>query len=356
MAEKRKLEEFDASDVQNSKGATVHGIVTDLSPVKKSKKNEKIQYFKGELSDDKGCVRIISFEPSMRQPLYESLSKKSPISVVNCEVRDAREGGQEILVSNTCKIQASPKKFDVTTLKHQEPTMIQMNDVPSLAATQLVTVTIKAKTVDTPERIKNKQGKELSKQDCIVGDSSGCGRLVLWEQDVGKIAEDKSYKIIGAKVNTYKGVNYLSLAPESQIELIDDIGVTVEIDSDDLQERGIVKKVVLGQIDGVLNADQYEACMKCNSKVNIQDDLIAECTKCDTLMRRSRCTTSATAKVLVTDSKDDEKTYTLTMFADIINQIIDTNSTTNIRRALLATPPLKFNVDTNNVVYSVQIL
>ena len=119
-----------------------------------------------------------------------------------------------------------------------------MNDVPSLAANQLVTVTIKAKTVDTPEKVKNKQGKELNKQDCIVGDASSCGRLVLWEEDVGKIAEDKSYKIIEAKVNTYKGANYLSFAPESQIELIDDIGVIAEIDSDDLQERGIVKKVV----------------------------------------------------------------------------------------------------------------
>ena len=330
-------------------------IVTNLSPVKKSKKDDKVAYFKGELSDEKGCVRIISFEPSMRQPLYQSLSNKSPISVVNCQVRDAREGGQEILVSNTCKIQASPKKFDITTLRHQEPTTIQMNDVPSLATAQLVTVMIKAKTVDSPEKVKNRQGKELSKQDCIVGDASSCSHLVLWEEDVGKIAEDKSYKIVGAKVNTYKGANYLSLAPESQIELIDDIGVVAQIDSDDLQERGIVKKVIVGQIDGVLNADQYEACMKCNSKVTIQDDLIAECTKCDTLMRRSRCTTSATAKVLVTDSKDDKK-HTLTMFGDIIHQIIDTNSTANIRRALLATPPFKFNVDPNNVVYSVQTL
>ena len=56
MAEKRKLEESDTSEVQNSKSATVNGI---LSPVKESKKNEKVQYFKGELSDDKGCVRII---------------------------------------------------------------------------------------------------------------------------------------------------------------------------------------------------------------------------------------------------------------------------------------------------------
>ena len=93
--------------------------------------------------------------------------------------------------------------------------------------------------------MKNKVGTQLNKQDCIVGDSSGCGRLVLWEEDVGKLDEDKCYKLIGAKVRTYKGVNYLSLGQESQIECIDDIGVTAEIDSDDLQERGIIKKVIL---------------------------------------------------------------------------------------------------------------
>lgn len=115
--------------------------------------------------------------------------------------------------------------------------------------------------MDAPEKVKNKQGKEINKLDCIVGDVSSCGHLVLWEEDVGKLDEDK--KAIGAKVHTYKGVNYLLLAPESQIELIDNIGVTAEIDSDDLQECGIVKKVILGDIDAVINADNYEACTKC---------------------------------------------------------------------------------------------
>ena len=149
-------------------------------------------------------------------------------------------------------------------------------------------------------------------------------------------------------------MNYLSLRQESQIECIDDIGVTAEIDSDDLQEHGIVKKVILGEIDAVINTDTYEACMNCNSKVHIQDDLLAECTKCGTLMKRSRCASSATAKISVTTT--DNKRHTLTVFTDIINQIIGNNPVTDIKRALLSTPALKFNVDTNNVVYSVQTL
>ena len=142
-----------ALSVKNTPNAIVHGIITDLSPVKKSRKDEKVEYFKGQLSDGKGYMRVISFNPSMRQPLYESLSNKSPISVINCKVRDAREGGQETFVSDTCKIQALPKKFDVNTLiKHKEPTAVEMNHICSLATNQLVTVTIKAKTVDAQRR------------------------------------------------------------------------------------------------------------------------------------------------------------------------------------------------------------
>ena len=42
MATKRKLEEFDVRDVKECGSAIVHGIVTDLSPVKKSRRDQKV--------------------------------------------------------------------------------------------------------------------------------------------------------------------------------------------------------------------------------------------------------------------------------------------------------------------------
>ena len=38
MACKRKLEEFDVSEVKECENAVAHGVVTELSPLKKSKK------------------------------------------------------------------------------------------------------------------------------------------------------------------------------------------------------------------------------------------------------------------------------------------------------------------------------
>ena len=49
---KRKLEEWDVSDIEESAGACVHGVVTHLSPVKVSKRNSSVRYFDGKISDE----------------------------------------------------------------------------------------------------------------------------------------------------------------------------------------------------------------------------------------------------------------------------------------------------------------
>ena len=45
--------EWDASEIETSDVACVHGIVTSLSPVMKSRENNTVQYFHGELRDGK---------------------------------------------------------------------------------------------------------------------------------------------------------------------------------------------------------------------------------------------------------------------------------------------------------------
>lgn len=84
---------------------------------------------------------------------------------------------------------------------------MQMKDVARLATGQLITVTMKAKIVDAPDKVQNKEGTDLNKQDCVVGVGPGCGRLVLWEEGVGKLKEDHSFKVIGTRIRTFKGMN-----------------------------------------------------------------------------------------------------------------------------------------------------
>ena len=137
MATKRKMEEFDLCEIKESGSAIVHSVVTELSPIKKSKKDDKLKYFSGQLSDGKKCMHVISFEPCLRQPMNDS--KKEAISVVDCQVRPGRSGGSEIILGQLTKVQPSPKKFDEAGLVSREaPIAMEMNDLCSLTANQQV--------------------------------------------------------------------------------------------------------------------------------------------------------------------------------------------------------------------------
>ena len=92
------------------------------------------------------------------------------------------------------------------------PPASEANDIKSMATNQRVTVTVKVKSVDPTERVKNRDGKELVKQDCVVVDSSGCTHVVVWEKDVGRLQEDSCYKLVGASVRTFRGVTYMYLS------------------------------------------------------------------------------------------------------------------------------------------------
>ena len=58
MAMKRKFDEFDVCDIKDSGSAIVHA---ELSPVKKSNQDNKEKYFNGQISDGKGCIRVVAF-------------------------------------------------------------------------------------------------------------------------------------------------------------------------------------------------------------------------------------------------------------------------------------------------------
>ena len=64
-------------------------------------------------------------------------------------------------------------------------------------------------------------------------------------------------------------------------------------------------------------------------------------------------TTFVVAHIFVTGK--DGKTHALTMFNDVIKKIIG-EDVSQIKKVLLATPPLKFNVERGDIVFSVQKL
>ena len=102
------------SEIAESGGAAVHGVVMNLSPVKESKKNTSVQYFHGTISDGRKSVRVVSFDPPLRLSLQLSRTKRSSVAVVNCQVKTGRgDSNVEIMATNRTKVEDSPRKFSL---------------------------------------------------------------------------------------------------------------------------------------------------------------------------------------------------------------------------------------------------
>ena len=354
---KLKLDELDVSEIEESKGAMVHGAVTELSPVKVSRRNSSVCHYDSKMSDSLKSARIVCFDPDLRFAMEASRGQGSSMCLVNCQVKacsrstqSVKAGEMKILATSRSKVEGSPRKFVVTgATVEEEPVQVKLRDVSGLSTGQLVTVVIKAMDVAAPEKVKTKDGKELNKEECKICDESGCLRLVLWKKDVGRVEEEESYKLIAVGVRAFAGVKFLSVGVNCVIEKVDDIVEVAEVESED-EEGGIVKRVFVGDIDGVLSAEEYLGCISCNAKVNIVSETVSESTKCGSVSKTNKCMKKMMAKVII--SGEDGKKNVVTMF-NIVSKVIDSISGDGLSVKLLMANIHKFSNDAD-VVFSVQ--
>ena len=109
---KRSLEEteFDVSDMQVTKHAKIHGVMTEVSPMKESKSG-KLKYFNGKICDGKSSARFVCFDKKMHEKLSSICEKKKHLMLSNCEVKKSKFcTGFEVIVRNTSEVHSSPKK------------------------------------------------------------------------------------------------------------------------------------------------------------------------------------------------------------------------------------------------------
>ena len=133
------------------------------------------------MSEGKAKLRVICFHPQLREKLSSSLEEKSAVSIVNCQVRDTRGRGSEVLLTKSSKVETSPKNFTSINYTKDPAPVVTMNDVPAITHDQTITVMIKVMIVDPPEDVKKKraalQGNKIALLE-TVKDAEGwcCGK------------------------------------------------------------------------------------------------------------------------------------------------------------------------------------
>ena len=167
MSQKRKFREDDIFDDivsvnEPSSSATLHGVVTSLSPMKKGKSCE---YFDGSLSDETANIRFVGFSTSVRRKPLQHKEKNDPVTLSHCQVQHSRKNDDlEVKLNSATAVKKADKTFDIPT----------SNPIDSVATikdmTEYSTVTVEAKVLHIEDPVQLLDGR--SKQDLMISDGT----------------------------------------------------------------------------------------------------------------------------------------------------------------------------------------
>ena len=157
-----------------------------------------------------------------------------------------------------------------------------------------------------------KQGQQLKKSDCVIGDEHETIKLTLWEDLIEKVECGKTYAFKNVKIRVFDDVKYLSTNASTSIEPADreihDINLSSEQFADNIMEGRFIGATV----------KTAKSCVVCNSTLNeydTEDDMITcPLPTCQTTMLFSECLTKLVCNLTV--KKTDGKTQMYTCFND----------------------------------------
>lgn len=202
LPRKRHFEEVDRLDLLTKPlpNASLHGAVTSLSKVKEGRNSS---YFDGTLYDGCRQVRLVGFLPAQQKKLDGFCTKKKPVAFKNCEVKQSRQGGDEmdIILKSSTEITESPRSLDASVFNSPQPVtrVITLSELGSTKNYKKVITNIKVLTSIEPICLAG--GKK--KQDVTIGDQTGTSKVTLWGDHIDSLVLQCSYKLKNFVVREY---------------------------------------------------------------------------------------------------------------------------------------------------------
>ena len=350
---------FDVSDVDmECKNASVHGVIVDVSPTHSTKQYSARKYFTADVTDGKETLKFICFNPAMRRGIERMKQTKKSCTIKNCTIKCSTypptANDFELHYTAETKVVANPeKKFEISDKEIYTSSRVleQLSDLDDIIKGQSVTVCGKISGITDPDEVlQSSSGSKLRKQECTLADSGMSVSLKIWEGDIGNVCEGKSYQFFKIKMRYYKGERFLTTTEDSSFKEIGDIGeVTME------KTLPNIHREIQGQIAAVTIVSTYKACPSCNSKV---DPVLAECSKCNSLVNLSLCKDQFFTKFTVQD--ESRVSHDVTAFSEVTSRIIGSDQTlsslseSQIKRWLRCSDPALFRVNEKNIVISVE--
>ena len=197
MEEKTTLTEFDSiAQLQPTNAASIHDVVTNVSPMKKS---QSTSYFEAKLCDDDTQVRLVGFSATQQKRLANCQDTMDPVNLSDVKIKCAKHSDDlELLLKTSSQVQRSPKKIAPAKVAKLVSSNISLIDLQHKKDYDRVNVRAKVLRIEDPVKV----SPVLQKQDVTIADSSAAAKITLWEKSIGNLSVHKSYEFPQFAVRT----------------------------------------------------------------------------------------------------------------------------------------------------------
>ena len=300
--------------------AAVHGVVTQLSPVKSGPKSK---YYSGKIADSDSAIRFVSFAskkvdvPASFQVLEGFKAKKEAIQMKNCEVKVNSFTGHpelELHINSSTLFEKSSMTFDVSPESDEEeevggPAKVVTVSQLAMVKTYEEPITIKVKVIRVEPAHTTSNGSIV--QTVAVADDTGNTTVDLWAEFIDQLKADQSYELSEFRVKSFQD-DFTIFSPRkgAHVTAITDISHVIaatEVDFDHFPDATIGSVVQFSA-----NA-KCPICKKGNVRNLVEQPAVGRCSSCKSVSRMSLCVhvTAATlsvhsaGRVIQLDAYDD---------------------------------------------------
>ena len=297
------------ADLKPTEDATIHGIIANVSPMKKG----NTPYFDARLCDGEKQVRVVGFTSGQRKRLSNCEDTMDFVDLQKVRVKKAKHSEElEVVLksSSEVRVQSSPNKAELLKVQKVLSNTITLSQLETQKEYDRVTVTGKVIRIEDPIKV----SPNLRKQNVTIADSTAAAKITLWEDSIGKLSVNKSYRFSRFTVRIFRSDKYLSLPRDgAMFEEVPDIG---EVAEDDLPDDTVVIKHAKV---AAATVTRYCSCVACNSKLEPIDNILSRCTKCDMQQLTDNNAQQTSANLLISSGAEYIQ---LSAFKEVLCNII----------------------------------
>ena len=127
----------------------------------------------------------MGFRGGQHKAIKDFLTKKTPLRLEDCQIKPRSK--MEIQVKDTTVLMKSPKTFGFSAIDFDTDAGIAINlgELEDTSFYQKVTADVKVLVVDEPVTFSS----SVTKQDVTVADRHAVGKVLLWEDNNGKMQQ-----------------------------------------------------------------------------------------------------------------------------------------------------------------------